>query len=349
MGPDPGQHPGGRLDLVAGQVLGGAELLDQLLVVLEVGVGRHALARLPGPALLVGHGLVEAVVVDPAAGFGRDLLGHLEGEAVGVVQHERRAPVERAPAGHLGQGLVQQHRAGAQRLAEALLLPADDPADEVVGAGQLGVGAAHHVDHRVDEARHDRSLDTEQVGVADRSAQDAAQDVAPSLVGGEHAVVDQERRRAGVLDEDAQRDVAGGVTPVGDAGDRLGHLAQGDELVDVEHRVDVLEQDQDALEAGAGVDRRPGQRHPRTVRLLVVLHEDQVPELEVALFAAVGRAPGGAVGLALVEEDLAAGAARSRVARLPEVVLVQPLDALGRHADRVPPDLGRLVVARCAR
>src|SRR6185503_12296591 len=57
----------------------------------------------------------------------------------------------------------------------------------------------------------------------------------------------------------------------------------------------------------------------------------------------------GAVGGPLVEEDLAAGPAGAGVTRLPEVVLAEPLDALGANADRVAPDLGRLVVAQVDR
>ena len=180
--------------------------------------------------------------------------------------------------------------------------------------------------------------------MAHRSTQDAAQDVAPALVGGEDTVVDEERRGPGVLHQDAQRHVAGHVRAVAHAGDRLGHLAERHELVDVEDRVDALDQGEDALEAGAGVDGGSGQGDLAAVGLLVVLHEHEVPELEVALLAAVGGAALGSVGGALVEEDLAAGPAGAGVARLPEVVLAEPLDALGTDADRVPPDLLGVVV-----
>ena len=81
----------------------------------------------------------------------------------------------------------------------------------------------------------------------------------------------------------------------------------------------------------------------------VVLHEDEVPELEVALAALAVRA---AVGLAAavlgaaVVEDLGARAAGAGVGRLPEVLRPRlPDDALARQADIEPALHGDLVLA----
>ena len=79
---------------------------------------------------------------------------------------------------------------------------------------------------------------------------------------------------------------------------------------------------------------------------LVVLHEDEVPELHEPI--AGGVAERAAVGPELgpaVDVDLGARAARAGVAHLPEVVLVaEPLDAVQRHADQLVPDRLGLVV-----
>ena len=61
----------------------------------------------------------------------------------------------------------------------------------------------HVLDHR---CQH-RPFDPEHVGEADGPADDAAQDVAPVLVGRDHAVGHQERGRAGVVGEEAEGDV----------------------------------------------------------------------------------------------------------------------------------------------
>ena len=76
----------------------------------------------------------------------------------------------------------------------------------------------------------------------------------------------------------------------------------------------------------------------RTVAgLQVVRHEDEVVDLHdpVAVARPAVRVATG-VGLAAVVEDLGALPARPRLAGLPEVVLPEPDDALGRNADALP-------------
>ena len=89
-----------------------------------------------------------------------------------------------------------------------------------------------------------------------------------------------------------------------------------------------------------------GSERATAVGRLVVLHEDQVPELhEPVAVRVVERAAVGAERRAAVDVDLGARAARAGVAHLPEVVLVaEALDAIHRHADLlVPHGLGFVV------
>src|SRR6185503_15510523 len=91
----------------------------------------------------------------------------------------------------------------------------------------------------------------------------------------------------------------------------------------------ALEHGRDALETHAGVDRRPRQRRQLPARVAVELHEDEVPDLEPAIALTRG-AEAGAAGrflragqvVALVEVDLRARTARSRVTHRPEVVFL---------------------------
>jgi len=108
----------------------------------------------------------------------------------------------------------------------------------------------------------------------------------------------------------------------------------------------------DALQAHAGVDGRPRQRRHRAAGVAVELHEDEVPDLEPPIALARGTealAPSRDFRarqiVTLVEVDLRAGAARSRVAHRPEVVLLaETQDAVvGKAGDR-PPEIERLVV-----
>ena len=107
------------------------------------------------------------------------------------------------------------------------------------------------------------------------------------------------------------------------------------------HRRHVLEDRRAALEAEAGVDVLRGKRGQRAVRVLLVLHEHEVPELEVALAARAAdravRLPA-AVLLAAVVVELRVRA-RTAPARRPtrsSPRAGQRDDPLGRHADLLP-------------
>src|SRR5690606_12184130 len=113
----------------------------------------------------------------------------------------------------------------------------------------------------------------------------------------------------------------------------------------------ALEHGREALEPGTRVDRRRGQRVELAVGAAVVLHEDEVPQLEELAALAAGdellelevRAP--PLRGPEVEVDLRARAARPRLTHLPEVVLVaETEDALGRQPGDLLPELRGLVV-----
>ncbi len=229
-------------------------------------------------------------------------------------------------------------------MAEVLLFLAEHADDEVALAGNVGIGVAHHVDGDLGQLGEDDLVGAEEVGVAHGPADDPAQDVATSLVGREHPVGHEHRRRAGVLGEDTDGEAVA-IVVVADLVRPAGELAR---LVDerkhqvgLPQRVDALQHGEDTLESGPGVDRRVGQRRQRARVVAVVLHEHEVPELEEAV--ALGVDGGTAVGSELrpaIEVDLAAWSARPGLAGLPEVVgVAHPLDPLQRHADDVVPDL----------
>ena len=127
-------------------------------------------------------------------------------------------------------------------------------------------------------------------------------------------------------------------------------LAGGDqrlERVGVVIVVDALQHRGDALEAHAGVDRSCfGSSRDDLARRLLILHEDEVPDLDEAvavLVRAARRAAGDVV--AMVVEDLRAGPARAVVAHRPEIVLGRDADdaALGQAGDLLPQVEGLVV------
>ena len=94
---------------------------------------------------------------------------------------------------------------------------------------------------------------------------------------------------------------------------RGGRLDEREQQVGVPRRGDALQHGEVALEAGAGVDARLGQRQQLAVGLGVELHEHEVPDLEVAVFALGRSALGAELGPEVVE-DLRRRAARAGVA-----------------------------------
>ena len=182
--------------------------------------------------------------------------------------------------------------------------------------------------------------------MAHGAADDAPEHVATLLVRGHDAVGDEERHRATVLREDPQRHV-GTLTreaAVLDARDLLRGADERPEHIGVPDRLDALEHGEVAVEAGAGVDARRRERHEITVGLGVVLHEHEVPELDVPILVG-GRAAVDPERRTQVPEDLRVRPAGSGVGHAPEVRRVtETLDALGREPDVVPPDLLGLVI-----
>jgi hypothetical protein len=216
----------------------------------------------------------------------------------------------------------------------------------VVG-GQLGVP----VGHPCDAVGHERGRDhlllgAEEVGVAHGAPDDASQHVAPVLVGRDDAVGDEEGGGAGVVGDDLEGDVGALVDPQPGPGEPAGGLDEPAEHVGLPDRVLAGEGGEHALEAGARVHVLRGERLEAAVGAAEGLDEHQVPDLDVAVLGGgVGRAGGGAEVGAVVPEDLRARPARADVAHLPEVVLVEALDALAREPDLVDPALLGLVVA----
>ena len=347
-------------ELLVGQEVGGAvgpqvapHLGVRVARLLRLGVGL-------GPLALLAHQVREALAVDLEPLLGGHLQGQVDREAVGVVQLERLVAREGRPAALLGarHGGVEDRGAGREGAPERLLLRVRDLRDAVEAALQLGVALLHPLERHGQQLGQARVLVAEQPHRAHRAAQHPAQHVATALVAGGDAVADQHQRGAHVVGDDAQPHVVGvagagrvaGVLAVALAGHLGGAGDDRVDLVDLVEVVDPLQQGRHPLQAHAGVDvalrQRPGDvevvlgAHRREL----LLHEHQVPELEVAVLVD-GRAALGAVLGPAVEVDLAARAAGARHAHVPVVVeLAAAGDPRLRDADRVAPDGERLVV-----
>ena len=224
-----------------------------------------------------------------------DLLGQLEREAVGVVEQERGRARQRRGARRpaRARGSMRPLRRVWRKRSSSLAEHADD---EVALAGDVGVGVAHHVDGDVGEARHHELLGAEQVGVAHGAPDDPSQHVAARLVGREHPVGDEHRRRAGVLGEHPDGEAVAVVVVA-----RRGRCRPVTELASLDQRRHQVGLPHASRRPAAGTGSARARRRCRSdgfgsgvrraVGRLVVLHEHQVPELHEAVAVRVASGP----------------------------------------------------------
>ena len=235
-----------------------------------------------------------------------------------------------------------------ERHREALLLLTQHLGDAYRVLCQFRVGGAHLLHQVVDELVEERLVLAELVAVAQGAPHDPAQHVAAPLIGRNHTVDDEEGARPDVIGDHLQG-VVGQIGGVGDPG-RRGQQAL--KQVDLVVAVHLLQARGEPLEAHAGIDARLGQgvEHRLSrggIDLPVELHENVVPDLDIAVAIRIGTAGGTAPYLgAVVVEDLRARPARPGVGHLPEIVRCEGLPlvvpdahhAFGRQADDLGPD-----------
>ena len=187
----------------------------------------------PRPRALPLHQRLKARLVDTEVMLGDDLQGHVDRESVGVVQQEGVGAGDALGAGVAGalDQLVEPAQTQFQRAAEAVLLGGQPAVHELALRGELGVATAHQLDHPVGVAGQKARLKADLAAVLDGAADDAPQDVAAVLVGGDDAIGDQEGGRAGVIGQDPQRLVDRVLVAVAPSGELLAERDQGRELV----------------------------------------------------------------------------------------------------------------------
>ncbi len=304
-------------------------------------LGRCGLARtFPGSAcgcLLRGHRGVETFAIDAEAAAAQRVFGQVIGEAIGVVEAERGFARKHRAFGEICGGLVEQPQPLVERLAEAGFLALQCLFDQRLRAQELGEGLAHFGDERGHQTVHQRIGGAQDMRMAHRAAHDPAQHIAAAFIGGEHTIGDEERGGAKMIGDDAMARlvVAGGRG--------AGRLARGGdqrlEQVDIVIVVHALHDGGDALDAHAGVDRRPRQVGAAAIGMLFILHEHQVPDLDEPVAVLVRRSRRAAENvIAMVVEDLAARAARPGIAHRPEIVRGGDADdaLVGQPGDLLP-------------
>ncbi len=311
----------------------------------ELAGAARPLALLLHQALVLRHRVRRRL----RAAFAQNVKDQVRRAAIGVVELEQLFAVDATAA--RGERTLEPLHAGLERLREGALLGLERLLDQGALGRQFRIRVAHHFHQRLDHAPEQAiGLQRAQLpDVADGAADDAAQHVATALVGGQHAVHDEETAGADVVGDHPQRlgVEIGGFRELRRAPDQV--LEQVDLVV----AVHVLQHRRDALQAHAGVHAGRRQRQQAAVRLAVELHEDVVPDLDEAVAVFVRRARRATRDVrAVVVEDLAAGAAGTGVGHLPEIVrgvgralvVADADDAFGGQADDLVPDVEGFVV-----
>src|SRR4051812_5100243 len=297
--------------------------MHQLVVAVEYGLAarvferrRHReLRRGAGALALLLHRRLEARHVDHHAALAADVGGEVDREAEGVIEAKRRFAVQQLLARRKRR--LEHAHAVLQRLGEALFLLLQHIADALARAAQFRIRVAHDAVEVRHQAVEERLLLAKLVAVADGAANDPPQHVTAAFVARNHAVDHEETAGADMVSEDVER------RALRLPGMRLARrgLDQVLEKIDLIVRVLALQHRGDALETHAGIHRGPGQRIHVAPLVAVVLHEDEVPDLDIAIAVRVRRAwrAAGYAG-SVVVEDLAARAAWAGIGHLPEVV-----------------------------
>ena len=203
---------------------------------------------------------------------------------------------------------------------------------------------AHLGDERRHQTPHQRLLGAKQMRVAHGAAHDAAKHVAAPLVRRQHAVGDEEGDRAQMIGDDAMAWL--GLALGGNAGERHRGRDQRLEQVDLVIVVGALQHGGDALKPHAGVDRGMRQGNTLIGGNLLVLHEDEIPDLDEAVALGVRAAGRPALhARAMVVENLRARTAGTKLAHRPEIVRACDADDLlvGEASD-LPPQRRCLIV-----
>ena len=303
----------------------------------------------PGALPLHLGGETFAVNCQPA------LLGHLflfiQRQAIRVIELECRR--SRQQAIHSGFRFVDENFFGyLERGGIAGLFVLHHSRHALDALHHLGVTGPHQFGREAGELIQVRILLTDEAGISNSAAHDLPENIAAAFVRWQHPVVYQECRSPRVIRVDAERYVGFRVVSIGDA-EQFGRAVDyGPDQICVVVRKLALHHRGDALQTHSRVDRRARQRGQDAIGRTLILHEDQVPDLDKAAAAVVRKMLSlasrfGGFGSEIVV-DLRAGSARPRVAHLPEIVrFIQAKDTVFRNArDPLPKRFGVVVVAK---
>ena len=293
----------------------------EAVVAAELGLGQIGQKGLGGvrPAADVGacgacaltlllHESGEDLLVNAEILLGGDLTGQVDGEAEGVVELE--GVLARDDGGAvclcLGGDFRQDGKTCINGGVKALLLKVKHLEHVIVLVGKLRVCTLVLCHGDLAELHEELVVDAQELAVAAGATDDTTQDVAATLVGGDHAVCDHEHSRLDVVGAHADGDIVGGIGAVLLACNGADLVQNGAVGVYEEHVVHALHNAGETLKTHTRIDILLGELGVVALSVVVELGEHVVPDLHVAVAITAGLTVGRAAAVlqTAVEVDL---------------------------------------------
>ena len=190
------------------------------------------------------------------------------------------------------------------------------------------------------------SFDSKKPAVSRRAADDTAEHIAPSLIGGHDAVRNHKRGGTDVIRYDTDGNIPLMLFLISFACQLADPVSQRLNGIHVKNGIHILHHRSQTLQAHARIDVLLDQVGIMAVAVIVELGEHVVPHFDVTVAVTAHRTAGlsAAVLLAAVIVYLGAGAAGTGTV-LPEIILFSETeDPLRRNADFLVPDVEGLIV-----
>ena len=249
----------------------------------DIPVAEVLLIRRATHLFLVRKGFVILLLVGGETVLAKDEFREVKRETVGVLEREDIDTADLSLTGFLRfvHQLIEETDTFIERAEECLLLGFDDRHDLRLLLHQLGVRFAQIGDELRYQLIEERLTHVEErITVPHGTAKDTTDDVTGFLVRRQLTVGDSKRYRTDMVCDDAHGYIGLLVLAV---------LAMTDLADLLQHRLEdigvvvgglTLDGTHETLEAHTGVDHFLRQRLQRSVRFAVILHEDDVPDLD---------------------------------------------------------------------
>ena len=294
---------------------------------------------------LLFHAASKFLFIDGITTFFADFRSYLDGKTVGVMQ-DKGGRAGKHGAFHLGKGIVEVSLTLTKRCTKALFFGENNALDKLFVLDELGIHVAHKLDDLVNVVGKEGTFDAKGVALHNRATKQTTQNIAATLVGGKNAIGDHKRDRTAVVSDDAKAYVGFNFLAVFLARKLFANANQATKDIGIVVVGYALHDCGDTLKTHTSIDVLRLERSKGTILLPVILGEDAVPELKVAIAVAARlavRAAAPYIGT-LIEIDLRAGATGASRTSAPEVIFFTQLGNMIFWNTKALPDLNSLII-----